>query len=33
MAPDYSACEEAGVNTTTLAMQRNIMANERTFSA
>lgn len=26
-------CEELGVNTTTLAMQRNIMANERTFSA
>lgn len=26
-------CDELGVNTATLAMQRNIMANERTFSA
>ena len=34
--PDASispACDAQGVNTTTLAMQRNIMANERTFSA
>ena len=28
-----AACNEQGVDTTTLAMQRNIMANERTFSA
>lgn len=26
-------CDELGVNTATLSMQRNIMANERTFSA
>ncbi len=26
-------CDEKDVNTTTLAMQRNVMANERTFSA
>ncbi|WP_158301434.1 YidH family protein [Methanocella paludicola] len=26
-------CDEQGMSTTTLAMQRNIMANERTFSA
>jgi putative membrane protein len=29
----YGAGDVAGTNTTALAMQRNIMANERTFSA